>query len=94
MREAKKAGHAYVVVDATLIPAGRVAADRPFYSGKHQKHGMNLQVIAGPHGEILSGLHEGTFGLSRASQAGSKVRCLLSVARPGWHSMRSVATGR
>jgi len=30
---AKKAGHAYVVLDGTLIPVDRVAADRPFYSG-------------------------------------------------------------
>jgi hypothetical protein len=45
VREAKKAGHAYVVVDGTLIPIDRVAADRPFYSGKHKRHGMNLQVI-------------------------------------------------
>ena len=53
VREAKKAGHAYVVVDGTLIPIDRVAADRPFYSGKHKRHGMNLQVIASPHGDIL-----------------------------------------
>src|SRR6266702_4752762 len=45
VRDAKKAGHAYVVVDGTLIPVDRVAADRPFYSGKHKRHGMNLQVI-------------------------------------------------
>jgi DDE superfamily endonuclease len=51
--DAKKAGHAYVVVDGTLIPIDRVAADRPFYSGKHKKHGMNLQVIASPAGDIL-----------------------------------------
>ena len=50
---AKKAGYAYVVLDGTLIPAGRVAADRPFYSGKHKKHGMNLQVIASPAGDIV-----------------------------------------
>jgi hypothetical protein len=50
---AKKAGYAYVVLDGTLIPAGRVAADRPFYSGKHRKHGMNLQVIASPAGDIV-----------------------------------------
>ena len=50
---AKKAGHAFVVIDGTLIPIDRVAADRPFYSGKHRKHGMNLQVISGPAGEIL-----------------------------------------
>ena len=42
-----KAGHAFVVLDGTLIPIDRVAADRPFYSGKHRKHGMNLQVIIG-----------------------------------------------
>ena len=53
LREARKAGHAYVVIDGTLIPMDRVAADRPFYSGKHKKHGMNLQVIASPDGEIL-----------------------------------------
>jgi hypothetical protein len=53
VRNAKKAGHAYVVVDGTLIPIDRLAADRPFYSGKHKKHGMNLQVIASPHGDIL-----------------------------------------
>jgi DDE superfamily endonuclease len=32
-----------------------VAADRPFYSGKHRKHGMNLQVIADPDGDIVWG---------------------------------------
>src|SRR5512142_2821279 len=53
VRDAKKAGHAYVVLDGTLIPIDRFAADRPFYSGKHRKHGMNLQVIASPDGEIL-----------------------------------------
>lgn len=53
VREAKRAGHAYVILDGTLIPIDRVAADRPFYSGKHKKHGMNLQVIACPGGDIL-----------------------------------------
>jgi hypothetical protein len=51
--KAKKAGHAFVVLDGTLIPIDRVAADRPFYSGKHHRHGMNLQVIASPGGQIL-----------------------------------------
>jgi hypothetical protein len=53
VRDAKEAGHAYVIVDGTLIPIDRVAVDRPFYSGKHKKHGMNLQVIASPDGGIL-----------------------------------------
>jgi hypothetical protein len=51
--DAADAGHAYVVLDGTLIPIDRVAADRPFYSGKHRKHGMNLQVIASPDGDIV-----------------------------------------
>ena len=53
VRDAKKAGHPYVVIDGTLIDIDRVAADRPFYSGKHKRHGMNLQVIASPCGEVL-----------------------------------------
>jgi hypothetical protein len=53
VRDAQKAGHAYVVLDGTLIAIDRVAADRPFYSGKHKHHGMNLQVIASPQGDIL-----------------------------------------
>ena len=53
VRAAAKAGYAYVVLDGTLIPVDRVAADRPSYSGKHKKHGMNLQVIASPAGDIV-----------------------------------------
>ena len=50
---ARKTGHAFVVIDGTHIPMDRVAADRPFCSGKHRRHGMNLQVIFSPQGEIL-----------------------------------------
>ena len=53
LAKAKEAGYAYVVIDGTLIPIDRVAADRPFYSGQHHKHGMNLQVIASPDGAIV-----------------------------------------
>ena len=52
LANARDAGHAYLVIDGTLIPTDRVAADRPFYSGKHRKHGMNLQVIATPQGHM------------------------------------------
>lgn len=44
---------AFVILDGTLLPIDRVAADRPFRSGKHKKHGMNVQVIAYPHGRLL-----------------------------------------
>jgi hypothetical protein len=53
VRDAKRAGHAYVIIDGTLIPIDRVARDKPFYSGKHKRHGMNLQVIASPDGDVL-----------------------------------------
>jgi hypothetical protein len=52
VRDAKRAGCAYAVVDGTLIAIDRAARDEPFYSGKHKKHGMNLQVIASPDGDI------------------------------------------
>lgn len=51
--KAKEDGLAHAIIDGTLIPIDRIAADRPFYSGKHNKHGMNLQVIASPDGTIL-----------------------------------------
>lgn len=32
---------AFVILDGTLLPVDRIAADRPFYSGKHKKHGTS-----------------------------------------------------
>jgi hypothetical protein len=53
VRAAQKAGYPFAVLDGTLIRIDRVAADRPSFSGKHRCHGMNLQVIAGPAGQLL-----------------------------------------
>ncbi|WP_306366604.1 transposase family protein [Nocardiopsis sp. CC223A] len=53
LRRARRKGWGYVIVDGTLIACDRVAADRPFYSGKHKQHGMNIQVVAAPDGEPL-----------------------------------------
>jgi hypothetical protein len=53
LRQAVADGLLYLVLDGTLVPIDRVKADRPFYSGKHKKHGMNLQVLAGPDGSIV-----------------------------------------
>jgi hypothetical protein len=44
---------AFVLLDGTLLPIDRIAADRPYYSGKHKKHGMNVQVFADPFGRLL-----------------------------------------
>src|ERR1700749_4111060 len=53
VRAATKAGLPFAVLDGTLVRTDRVAADRPFFSGKHHCHGMNLQVISGPAGQLL-----------------------------------------
>ena len=44
---------AYLILDGTLLPIDRFAADCPFYSGKHKQHGRNVQVIADPKGRLL-----------------------------------------
>nr|WP_152884694.1 transposase family protein [Streptomyces adustus] len=44
---------AFVILDGTLLPIDRIAADRPFYSGKHKKHGMNVQIITDPAGRLV-----------------------------------------
>jgi hypothetical protein len=53
LREAKRDGLHYLVLDGTLIRTDRVKADRPYFSGKHRVHGMNVQVIASPDGTIV-----------------------------------------
>jgi hypothetical protein len=53
LRQAAADGQLYLVLDGTLIPIDRLAADRTFYSGEHRKQGMNLQVIATPGGDIV-----------------------------------------
>jgi hypothetical protein len=48
---------AFVIHDGTLLRIDRVGmgtgADRPFYSGKHKCHGLNVQVIADPAGRLV-----------------------------------------
>ena len=48
---------AYVVLDGTWLRIDRVAMtggrDRPFYSGKHKCHGLNVQVLADPAGRLI-----------------------------------------
>jgi DDE superfamily endonuclease len=70
VRGAAKAGYPFAVLGGTLIRTDRVAADRPFFSGKHHCHGMNVQVISGPAGQLLwvSGALPGS-GIKRAPSA-------------------------
>ena len=38
----------YAILDGTLIPMDRVADQKPYYSGKHRRHGVNVRVLADP----------------------------------------------
>lgn len=43
----------FVILDGTLLPLDRIAADRSFCSGKHEKHGRNVQIITDPAGRLV-----------------------------------------
>jgi len=44
---------AYAILDGTLISIDRVAEQRPYDSGKHKRHGVNVQVIADAAGRLV-----------------------------------------
>lgn len=44
---------AFVILDGTLLPIDRIAADTPYYCGKHKRDGMNVQVLTDPFGRLL-----------------------------------------
>jgi hypothetical protein len=44
---------AYTILDGTLIPIDRVAQQKPYYSGKHKRHGVNVQVLADAAGRLV-----------------------------------------
>jgi hypothetical protein len=48
---------AFVILDGTLLRIDRVGMagghDRPYYSGKHKAHGVNVQVIADAVGRLV-----------------------------------------
>jgi hypothetical protein len=43
----------WVILDGTLIPIDRVGEDRPYYSGKHKRHGVNARILADTRGRLL-----------------------------------------
>ncbi len=64
---------AYVVLDGTVLPIDRIAADRPSYSGKKRHHGMNVQVLIDPRGRLLwasNALSGATHDLTAAREHG------------------------
>ncbi len=77
---------AYVILDGTLLRIDRVAADRPYYSGKHKRHGMNVQVLADPAGRLLwtsPALPGSTHDLT-AARAHGIVEALTAAGIPCW----------
>ncbi|WP_199044672.1 HARBI1 family protein [Glycomyces salinus] len=56
---AREAGDGHIGLDGTLIPTTRAQVEGPtkgvdlFWSGKHHRHGVNLQVISAPDGYPL-----------------------------------------
>jgi hypothetical protein len=64
---------AFVILDGTLLPIDRIAADTPYYTGKHKRHGMNVQVLTDPFGRLLwasPALPGSTHDLTAARQHG------------------------
>ncbi|MFK4548075.1 hypothetical protein RKD29_007671 [Streptomyces tendae] len=43
----------FVLLGGTPAECDRVGAGRADYSSKHQRHGVNVQVVTDPAGEIL-----------------------------------------
>ena len=56
-RLAVKMGWDYLIVDGVHVPTvtfGRkTGGQRAFYSGKHKRHGLNVQTVCSPAGELL-----------------------------------------
>ncbi|MEU0401642.1 transposase family protein [Streptomyces sp. NPDC006197] len=77
---------AYLILDGTLLPIDRIAADRPFYSGKHRKHGMNVQILADPFGRLLwaSAALPGAVHDIRAAREHGIVDALTEADIPCW----------
>jgi hypothetical protein len=64
---------AYVILDGTLIAIDRIADQKPYYSGKHHRHGVNVQVLADPAGRLVwasPALPGSTHDLTAARTAG------------------------
>lgn len=57
LREAMRIAQrkAYVILDGTLAPIDRLSGsgDRLHYSGKHHRHGVNIQFLTDPHGRLI-----------------------------------------
>jgi DDE superfamily endonuclease/Helix-turn-helix of DDE superfamily endonuclease len=104
-RLAVRMGWDYLIVDGTHVPAvtfGRkTGGQRAFYSGKHKRHGLNVQTVCSPAGELLwaaAPLPGATVDVTAARKAGiaailtSLIGVLADLGYLGWDE--AVITGR
>ena len=104
-RLAVKMGWDYLIVDGVHVPAvtfGRkTGGQRAFYSGKHKRHGLNVQTVCSPDGELLwaaAPLPGATVDVTAARKAGiaAMLTCLIGVLADlgylGWD--QEVSPGR
>ena len=102
---AVKMGWDYLIVDGTLVPAetwGRKGpGQRLFYSGKHKRHGLNVQTVCSPDGELLWAAAPrpgAAVDITAARQEGiaeallSLIGVLADLGYVGWHD--EVITGK
>ncbi|NEB72653.1 transposase family protein, partial [Streptomyces fulvissimus] len=70
-------------------------ADRPFYSGKHKKHGMNVQILADPFGRLLwaSPALPGAVHDIRAAREHGIIDALAEADVPCWADKAYRGTG-
>ncbi|MFF2189444.1 transposase family protein [Streptomyces sp. NPDC058155] len=83
---------AFVILDGTLLPIDRIAADTPHYSGKHKRHGMNVQVLTVPFGWLLwasQALPGSTHHLTAARQHGI-IDALAEAGLKCWRLLRKL----
>ena len=104
-RLAVKMGWDYLIVDGVHVPAvtfGRkTGGQRAFYSGKHKRHGLNVQTVCSPDGELLwaaAPLPGATVDVTAARKAGiaamliSVIGVFADLGYLGWD--QEVITGR
>ncbi|TDD59150.1 transposase family protein [Actinomadura rubrisoli] len=76
LREAAGTASPLLVLDGALVHTDRMRADRPYFSGKHRVHGMNVQVIIGPDGTIVW-----TLGALPGKVHGLTAACVWGILR-------------
>jgi hypothetical protein len=103
VRLAKKAGWEYLLIDGVNVPtvafARKLNRRQKHYSGKHKRHGVNVQTICAPDGRLLwasAALPGKVTDITAARRHGlpTKIGTLLGLlADLGYLGLDNVATG-